>query len=375
MDAVILDAVALDATPRFDRLASRHLLRRPTLAVLIALGSIFAPALASRAQTENMLGLPAQVVKGAGKLMICGGGPTPDGFRSEFIRLADGKKAKIVIIPTGMPFPNRQEMEDRFSSWRDFPIESLSFIDTESRDEANQDQFVKPLDCATGVWISGGEQGRLADIYVGTKVEQALTRVLERGGVVGGTSAGAAVMSRMMIRYGSPKAVVGAGFNLLARAVVDQHFVSRHRQERLLGVLAEHPDLVGLGIDEGAALVVEGDHLRVLGDSQVVVCKRISGSSTPWVETLKPGEEVDLLAGAAGPASTTAAAAPDAVPAAAAPAAAAGTPSPYAGVLAPVLVRTAPTCIDASGGQCLGEGDSPRRFSGGSAARKPRGLD
>ncbi len=122
-------------------------------------------------------------------------------------------------------------------------------------------------------------------------------KVLERGGVVGGTSAGAAIMSRMMIRYGSPKAVVGAGFNLLARAVVDQHFIRRHRQERLLGVLAEHPELVGLGIDEGAALVVQGDHLRVIGESQVIICKTASGATSPWIESLKPGDEVDLVAG------------------------------------------------------------------------------
>ncbi len=293
-----------------------RLMLRPTLLALIGLGILLAPASTSRGQTANLLGLPAQVVKGAGKLMICGGGPTPDGLRQEFIRLADGAKAKIVIIPTGMPFSNRQEMEDRFSSWREFPIESLSFIDTESRDEANQEEFVKPLESATGVWISGGEQGRLSDIYADTKVEQAVTRVLERGGVVGGTSAGAAVMSRMMIRTGAPKAVLGAGFNLLARAVVDQHFLSRHRQERLLGVLAEHPDMLGLGVDEGAALVVQGDHLRVLGESQVVVCKRINGSATPWVETLKPGEEVDLVAPVpavsetAAPVTTTAAAGP-----------------------------------------------------------------
>ncbi len=108
-------------------------------------------------------------------------------------------------------------------------------------------------------------------------------------------------MSRMMIRNGSPKAVVGAGFNLLAKAVVDQHFIRRHRQERLLGVLAEHPEMVGLGIDEGAALVVQGDHLRVLGDSQVIVYKEVRGSTTPWTETLQPGEEFDLVARPASP--------------------------------------------------------------------------
>ncbi len=136
----------MDAATSFDRPRGRRPVFRPILLVSIGLGGIFGPVSASPGQTANMLGLPTQVVKGAGKLMICGGGPVPDGFRDEFVRLADGTKAKIVIIPTATSFPNRQEMEDRFSSWREMPIESLSFLDTESRDEANQEEFVKPLE-------------------------------------------------------------------------------------------------------------------------------------------------------------------------------------------------------------------------------------
>ncbi|HEX4146628.1 MAG TPA: cyanophycinase [Pirellulales bacterium] len=246
------------------------------------------------ADDANVLGLPAQAIKNAGKLMICGGGQMPADVYSEFVRLAAGQKAKIVVIPTAKAWPNREAMEGRFAVWREMPLSSLDFLDTESRDVANQDDFTRPLEDATGVWIAGGSQGRLADIYGGTKVEQALRGVLERGGIIGGTSAGAAIMSRMMIRYGSPKAVVDAGFNLLTMAVVDQHFLRRNRQERLLGVLNEHPEMIGLGIDEGTALVVEGDHLRVMGQSEVVVCKS-AGDEAPWVQTLKAGEEVDLI--------------------------------------------------------------------------------
>ena len=75
---------------------------------------------------------------------------------------------------------------------------------------------------------------------------------------------------------------------------IDQHFLRRNRQERLLGVLNEHPEMIGLGIDEGTALVVEGDHLRVMGQSEVVVCKS-AGEQAPWVQSLKAGEEVDLI--------------------------------------------------------------------------------
>jgi cyanophycinase len=245
------------------------------------------------ADESNLLGLPDKAVKNSGKLMICGGGQMPPDIYDEFVRLAAGKKARIVVIPTAKVWPSREDMEGRFAHWRTMPVSSVEFLDTESREEANEDAFIEPLREATGVWIAGGSQGRLADIYRGTKVEQALLGVLERGGIVGGTSAGAAIMSKMMIRYGSPKAVVDAGFNLLNQAVVDQHFLRRNRQERLLGVLSEHPEMIGLGVDEGTALVVDGVHLRVMGQSEVVVCKS-AGEQPPWVQTLKAGEEVDL---------------------------------------------------------------------------------
>jgi cyanophycinase len=261
-------------------------------ALLIGIGLLAgAPATADDA---SVLGLPEGMVKNAGKLMICGGGQMPPDIYNEFVRLAAGKKARIVVIPTAKAWSSRADMEGRFAHWRSMSVSSVDFLDTESREEADQDAFVEPLREATGVWIAGGSQGRLADIYRGTKVERAVLGVLERGGIVGGTSAGAAIMSKMMIRYGSPKAVVDAGFNLMNQAVVDQHFLRRNRQERLMGVLNEHPEMIGLGVDEGTALVVEGDHLRVMGQSEVVVCKS-TGPQTPWVQTLKAGEEVDLV--------------------------------------------------------------------------------
>ncbi len=123
-----MDSTTLRACPSGFSSGRYSFFRFQLLLVAIGLAGLLTPAAASYAQTANMLGLPAQVVKGAGKLMICGGGPTPAGFRDEFVRLADGAKAKIVIIPTGMVFSDRQEMENRFSSWREFPCESLSFI-------------------------------------------------------------------------------------------------------------------------------------------------------------------------------------------------------------------------------------------------------
>ena len=226
--------------------------------------------------------------------MICGGGQMPADVYNEFVRLAAGKKARIVVIPTAKAWPSREDMEGRFAHWRTMRVSSrrLSRHRIARRSQSGR---------SPSRWTKRPASGLPADRKAGWPTSIAAPRssrpcvgVLERGGIIGGTSAGAAIMSRMMIRYGSPKAVVDAGFNLLNLAVVDQHFLRRNRQERLLGVLNEHPEMIGLGVDEGTALVVEGDHLRVMGQSEVVVCKS-AGAQAPWVQTLKAGEEVDLV--------------------------------------------------------------------------------
>ncbi len=119
--------------------------------------------------------------------------------------------------------------------------------------------------------------------------------VMQRGGVVGGISAGAAVMSSVMIRDGVTSPEIGRGFGLLPGTVIDQHFLARNRQERLLGALAAHPGLIGLGIDEGAALVVRGGRINVVGDSDVVACIPPAYGRPAKVETLRPGEHTNLL--------------------------------------------------------------------------------
>ena len=141
----------------------------------------------------------------------------------------------------------------------------------------------------------GGNQAWLIDTYSGTRTEAEMHKLLERGGVIGGTSAGAAVMSKMMIRRGSPTAEVGRGFGFLDGAVVDQHFVRRMRQDRLLKVIEQQPTLVGLGIDEGQ-LLVQGRRLSVLGDSEVRVCFARTESREPLIESLRSGDKADLSA-------------------------------------------------------------------------------
>jgi len=174
---------------------------------------------------------------------------------------------------------------------------SVTMLHTRSPQEANDPAFVKPLREATGVWIGGGDQSLLSKAYVGTEVERQLKALLDRGGVIGGSSAGAAVMTRVMIATGRTKAILGQGFDFLPGAVVDQHFLRRNRMERLLGVLSSHPELVGLGIDEQTALVVDvrEHHLSVIGNSYVVACMPDKDSRQfPRLRFLKPGDQTDL---------------------------------------------------------------------------------
>jgi cyanophycinase len=244
---------------------------------------------------ENILGLPEMAGPASGSLVICGGGDLPDEIYDEFIRLAGGTEARIIVIPTAWPYASMGAIEYRYAGWRRAEVESVEFLDTNSRVDANSPEFLRPLTKATGVWIAGGVQGRLADLFAGTRLEDEIKDVVRRGGVVGGTSAGASIMSRVMIRTGSSSAAkIDRGLGLLSRAVIDQHFTQRRRLERLLGVIQENPEQIGLGIDENTALIVEGNQLRVIGQSRVTVCIG-RGFDTPVVRRLKTGDEAELL--------------------------------------------------------------------------------
>jgi cyanophycinase len=232
-------------------------------------------------------------IKGA--LVIVGGGPTPDVVRDRFLELAQGKKAKLVVIPTASAFGERTNFQRSYSYWRQQDVASVTMLHTLDPKKANDPAFVKPLTEATGVWLSGGDQSRLADAYRGTAVEKELLSVLARGGVVGGTSAGASVMSSIMITGGNPTAKIGTGFGLLPDVVIDQHFENRKRRERLLGVLSQHPRCLGLGIDEQTAVIVRGHSFTVVGKSNVVVCMPPVGQEQASVTVLKPGQSADLL--------------------------------------------------------------------------------
>ncbi len=231
-----------------------------------------------------------------GALVICGGGGLPESVRQEFLRLAGGSKAKIVVIPTASgDADGPASVRDEFlEPWTKRGVASATLLHTRSRARADESTFARPLEEATGVWFSGGDQSRVMDAYLGTAVERALQGVLDRGGVIGGTSAGAAIMSRVMITGGQGKATVGTGFGFLPGAVVDQHALRRNRINRLLGALAEHPDLTGVAIDEATALVVREGRWRVVGNSYVAVCRSPGGGQPMRLDVFHDGDEGNL---------------------------------------------------------------------------------
>jgi cyanophycinase len=231
--------------------------------------------------------------RAVGSLVIVVGGLLPDAVRDRFLKLAGGARARLVIIPTASSMAGQPlQQDDACAAWQDLngQVESVVFLHTRRRKQADKASFVLPLRTATGVWLAGGDQTRLIKAYQGTAVERELRNLLARGGVIGGTSAGAAVMSDPMICGGNPVAEMGRGFGFLRGVIVDQHLSERNRLPRLQGAVARHPDYLGLGIDEQTAVVVQARVASVLGEGQVHVC--FPGQST--VRVFRSGERIDL---------------------------------------------------------------------------------
>jgi cyanophycinase len=245
---------------------------------------------------QNVFGLPEEAIEQSGALVIAGGGKLSDEIYDEFWRLAGREDARIVLIPSAYDYGSLSRIRARFSGWLEYDLESFDILHTDRPSDSDRASFCEVLEEATGVWIAGGGQQRLIHRYGETRVEKLLRNVLERGGVVGGTSAGAAVMSGLMILEGSQtQAIVDRGFGLTSRLVIDQHFSERGRFPRLLGVLEGHLGHIGLGIDESTAVVLQGNRIRVLGDGKATVCfGPIRKGEGTVVHRLDADEEADV---------------------------------------------------------------------------------
>jgi cyanophycinase len=253
---------------------------------------------ASACGEENLFGLPDRAFANNGALLMAGGGRLPEVVYDRFVELAGGKRARLVIVPWAHPFSSLEDAKRRYGGWLRTPVASVRILEADTREKANDPRQVGYLAEATGVWLAGGGQNRLVRLYRGTEVEKLLLGVLERGGVIGGTSAGAMAMSQTMLRYdqnGGTEAAVGAGFGLIKQAMIDTHFKERKRHGRLFYVLERHPNHVALGIDEGTAIVVQGNSLQVLGKSQATLYIPQGSGTSALVHRLASGETARLV--------------------------------------------------------------------------------
>ncbi len=212
-----------------------------------------------------------------GALIIIGGGGSTPEIWSKFVELAGGKdKASIVVITaaSGDSAAYRTSAVDFIK--KNTGIANVTLLHTNSLEEANSEKFVKPLRKATGVYFEGGRQWRIADSYLNTLTHQAFFEVLERGGVIIGTSAGASIQGSFLWRGDTkgPQILIGdhtQGLGFLKNSVIDQHLLKRNRQFDLVDFIRLAPDYIGLGLDEATAVLVQKDTLEVIGKSYVSI--------------------------------------------------------------------------------------------------------
>lgn len=221
-----------------------------------------------------------------GTLLIVGGGALPGtGIVEKFIELAGGLDASFVIVPTNGGNKNADGALKAYEdweicrSWWQRGLTNCAMLHTADPKVADTEEFTKVLRDANGVWFEGGRQWNMVDSYMNTLTLKAFQKVLERGGVIAGTSAGATIQGDYLVRGDTSGANVMMtaepnhqhGFALLRKSAIDQHINTRLRWDDLIPVIKKYPDLLGIGLSEGTAIIVTGDTFEVLGKWKVAV--------------------------------------------------------------------------------------------------------
>lgn len=227
----------------------------------------------------------AAAAQGNGYVFAIGGGERPEYMMERYVELGGGKNAPIVIIPMASedPVDNAAEHVEQFKQMGCTDIRVLIF----ELGKADADSNLRMLSGCRSVFFPGGDQARLAQYLLGTRLFTKIQDIFNAGGIVGGTSAGAAIMSKVMltgnelknsdstiaykaIQQGNVETITGFGF--ISKAIIDQHFLIRKRHNRAISVALEQPKTPVLAIDEATAILVKPDaSVEVIGESQVVV--------------------------------------------------------------------------------------------------------
>jgi cyanophycinase len=221
-----------------------------------------------------------ELSKARGRLVVIGGGEDKEddcGILKEFLRLARGARARIVVMTVATDKP--EELGGEYvKAFKRLGVDEVKVVDVSSREDTKDEKSLKLIGEATGIFFTGGDQLHITTLLGGTKMHKLLHERFEKGIVLGGTSAGAAMMSNSMFirgksddtpRFGGME--IGPGMDFLIGAVIDTHFSQRGRIGRLLTAVAHYPQDIGLGIDENTAMIVEGAEFEVIGEGAVTV--------------------------------------------------------------------------------------------------------
>ena len=221
-----------------------------------------------------------------GTLVIQGGGADiGTGIFETFVNHAGGLNAKIVIVPTagGNRNPDKSikqyDPDKVLANWKKRGLTNVSMLHTHDPKIADTEQFASVLRDAKGVWFEGGRQWNIVDSYAGTSTLREFHKVLERGGVIGGSSAGATILGDYLVRGAiagpdivmTPEPEHEHGFAFLRKVAIDQHINTRNRWDDIIPVIKKYPNLLGIGLSEGTAIVVAGDQFQVIGKWKVTV--------------------------------------------------------------------------------------------------------
>lgn len=235
-----------------------------------------------------------------GTLIIAGGGKLGPEIVGRFIALAGGPKAKIVVIPTAGEDSVYGPDCGCLKIFKDLGATNLTVLHTRDRAQADTAAFAQALTQATAVWFVGGRQWRLVDSYAGTRTEAEIKAVLARGGVVGGTSAGASIQASYLVRGAREGNEImmapgyEQGFGLMQGVAIDQHVTARRRESDLDAVVEKHPDLLGIGIDQSTAIEVTRHRFTVIGVGHAFIHDGKEQPNGGHYYLLRPGEQFDL---------------------------------------------------------------------------------
>lgn len=221
-----------------------------------------------------------------GTLIIVGGGNLAGtGIMETFIKRAGGPAAKIIIVPTAAGNKNANgewidyKEEEIVAPWKKLGAENVHMLHTHDPKVADTEEFAKVLRDADGVWFNGGRQWNCVDSYANTLTLKEFHQVLARGGVIGGSSAGATIQGDYLVRGAiagsqivmTPEPEHEHGFQFLRHSAIDQHINTRNRWDDLIPVMKKYPTFLGIGLSEGTAIIVNQDKFEVMGKWKVAI--------------------------------------------------------------------------------------------------------